>query len=132
MTHHRNSEEECHRNLGGDSLPLRLLCSGPHGAILDSSDFEGIYGAVDGRPEREELRLKLALVKTTFARFDRQLCHQLIESPRGAMDRSIALPSRRSDAPARDYRNTGCQLVAQSLLRERVTFRLDEPSSLMT
>jgi NTE family protein len=30
------------------------------------------------RPEHEELRLKLALVKTTFARFDRQLCQQLV------------------------------------------------------
>jgi NTE family protein len=30
------------------------------------------------RPEHEELRLKLALVKTTFARFDRQLCRQLV------------------------------------------------------
>lgn len=33
---------------------------------------------VDGRPEHDELRLKLALVKTTFARFDRRLCQQLI------------------------------------------------------
>jgi NTE family protein len=30
------------------------------------------------RPEHEELRLKLALVKTTFARFDRELCRQLV------------------------------------------------------
>ena len=33
---------------------------------------------VDGRPPHEELRLKLALVKTTFARFDRELCRQLV------------------------------------------------------
>lgn len=33
---------------------------------------------VDGRPDHEELRLKLALVKTSFARFPRNLCHQLI------------------------------------------------------
>lgn len=30
------------------------------------------------RPERDELRIKLALVKTTFARFDRELCRQLV------------------------------------------------------
>ena len=29
-------------------------------------------------PEHEELRLKLALVKTTFARFDAELCRQLV------------------------------------------------------
>jgi NTE family protein len=33
---------------------------------------------VASRPEHEELRLKLALVKTTFARFDRELCRQLV------------------------------------------------------
>jgi len=33
---------------------------------------------VGGRSDREELRLKLALVKTTFARFDRELCRQLV------------------------------------------------------
>jgi hypothetical protein len=33
---------------------------------------------VAGRPEQDELRLKLALVKTTFARFDRTLCRQLV------------------------------------------------------
>ena len=33
---------------------------------------------VDGRPEHDELRLKLALVKTTFARFEEELCRQLI------------------------------------------------------
>jgi NTE family protein len=33
---------------------------------------------VETRPEHEELRLKLALVKTTFARFDRELCRQLV------------------------------------------------------
>lgn len=33
---------------------------------------------IAGRPEREELRLKLALVKTSFARFDRQLCEELL------------------------------------------------------
>jgi hypothetical protein len=30
------------------------------------------------------------------------------------------------------HRDTVCQLVAQSLLRERVTFRFDEPSSFIT
>ena len=33
---------------------------------------------VANRPAHEELRLKLALVKTTFARFERPLCQQLI------------------------------------------------------
>jgi NTE family protein len=33
---------------------------------------------LEGRPEQEELRVKLALVKTTFARFRRELCHQLL------------------------------------------------------
>jgi NTE family protein len=33
---------------------------------------------VDGRPEDDELRLKLALVKTTFARFEAELCRQLV------------------------------------------------------
>lgn len=33
---------------------------------------------IDGRPEHEELRLKLALVKTSFARFSRQLCEELL------------------------------------------------------
>jgi hypothetical protein len=33
---------------------------------------------VEGRPEHEELRLKLALVRTTFARFPHELCEQLI------------------------------------------------------
>lgn len=31
-----------------------------------------------GRPEHDELRIKLALVKTSFAGFPRPLCHQLI------------------------------------------------------
>lgn len=31
-----------------------------------------------GRPDHEERRIKLALVKTSFARFSRELCHQLI------------------------------------------------------
>lgn len=34
------------------------------------------------RPEHEELRLKLALVKTTFARFDRELCLPPARLPR--------------------------------------------------
>lgn len=33
---------------------------------------------VDARPEHEELRLRLALVKTTFARFDPEPCRQLV------------------------------------------------------
>jgi NTE family protein len=33
---------------------------------------------VETRPQQEQLRLELALVKTTFARFDRRLCQQLI------------------------------------------------------
>jgi NTE family protein len=33
---------------------------------------------VADRPQHEELRLKLALVKTTFARFERPLCQQLV------------------------------------------------------
>lgn len=33
---------------------------------------------LEGRPVQEELRLKLALVKTTFARFARDLCRQLV------------------------------------------------------
>jgi NTE family protein len=33
---------------------------------------------IEGRPEHEALRLKLALVKTTFARFHPQLCRQLL------------------------------------------------------
>jgi NTE family protein len=33
---------------------------------------------IAGRPEHEELRLKLALVKTSFARFPRELCRQLL------------------------------------------------------
>ncbi|MEK6274347.1 MAG: patatin-like phospholipase family protein [Actinomycetota bacterium] len=33
---------------------------------------------IEGRPEHEEVRLKLALVKTTFARFRRELCRQLV------------------------------------------------------
>lgn len=32
----------------------------------------------NGRPDDEELRLKLALVKTSFARFNRQLCEELL------------------------------------------------------
>jgi NTE family protein len=32
----------------------------------------------EGRPEHDELRLKLALVKTTFARFRAELCRQLV------------------------------------------------------
>jgi NTE family protein len=32
----------------------------------------------EGRPQHEELRLKLALVKTTFARFPDELCRQLL------------------------------------------------------
>jgi NTE family protein len=33
---------------------------------------------VDGRPQDEALRLELALVKTSFARFSRQRCQQLL------------------------------------------------------
>jgi NTE family protein len=33
---------------------------------------------VDGRPDDDALRLKLALVKTTFARFEQELCRQLV------------------------------------------------------
>jgi NTE family protein len=33
---------------------------------------------VEERPEHEELRVRLALVKTSFKRFPRDLCHQLI------------------------------------------------------
>jgi NTE family protein len=33
---------------------------------------------LEGRPEREDLRLRLALVKTTFARFPRNLCEELL------------------------------------------------------
>lgn len=33
---------------------------------------------VAGRPEHEELRVKLALVKTSFAKFERRLCQQLV------------------------------------------------------
>jgi NTE family protein len=33
---------------------------------------------LDGSPEHEELRLKLAVVKTTFARLPRELCEQLV------------------------------------------------------
>jgi NTE family protein len=33
---------------------------------------------LDRRPEHEELRIKLALVKTTFARFPREICEQLV------------------------------------------------------
>jgi NTE family protein len=33
---------------------------------------------LEARPEHDELRIKLALVKTTFARFPRDLCEQLV------------------------------------------------------
>jgi hypothetical protein len=33
---------------------------------------------LDGRPEPKDLRLKLALLKTTFARFSCELCRELV------------------------------------------------------